>query len=120
MPDKRAALREAVIRTRERFHAVPARYVKGRPLIGLVGEIFCRLNTFSNDDAARRIEKLGGECWLSDISEWVWYTNWWREGDCIRDQGRFTTAFLSSRSKAICNIRMRRRCWRRCRRTCAL
>ena len=23
----------------------------------------------------RRIEKYGGEAWLSDITEWVWYTN---------------------------------------------
>ena len=53
---------------RERFHAIPA-HEKGRLFIGLVGEIFCRLNTFSNEDVARRIEQLGGECWLSDISE---------------------------------------------------
>ncbi|MFH1747215.1 MAG: hypothetical protein ABIG44_09255 [Planctomycetota bacterium] len=91
---KLPALVAAVTRMRERFHAVPARYTRERPLIGLVGEIFCRLNTFSNEDAARRIEKLGGECWLSDISEWVWYTNWSRQVDCVRDQGCFTAAFL--------------------------
>ena len=78
----------------------PRRYEEGRPLIGLVGEIFCRLNTFSNDDSARRIEQLGGECWLSDVSEWVWYTNWSRETDCIRDHGRFTAAFLKLKLKS--------------------
>jgi predicted nucleotide-binding protein (sugar kinase/HSP70/actin superfamily) len=46
-----------------------------RPLIGVVGEIFCRLNTFSNQDIIRRIEAHGGECCLSDITEWVKYTN---------------------------------------------
>ncbi len=67
-----SALKEA----REYYHAVPARYVRHKPLIGVVGEIFCRLNTFSNYDAVRKIEAHGGECWISDIGEWVWYTNW--------------------------------------------
>ncbi len=65
-----------VTQVRDLYRSVPARYVKGRPLIGVVGEIFCRLNEFSNRDAVRRIEAHGGEVWLSDISEWVWYTNW--------------------------------------------
>jgi predicted nucleotide-binding protein (sugar kinase/HSP70/actin superfamily) len=84
---------------RDRFHAVPARYEKGRPFIGLVGEIFCRLSTFSNDDAARRIEQAGGECWLSDVAEWIWYTNWSRETDCIRDEGRLNLSFLKLKLK---------------------
>ena len=46
-----------------------------RPLIGVVGEIFCRQNTFSNFDLIRVVEEQGGECWLSDIGEWVWYTD---------------------------------------------
>ncbi|HSL91289.1 MAG TPA: hypothetical protein VK863_01465, partial [Candidatus Limnocylindrales bacterium] len=46
-----------------------------RPLVGVVGEIFCRLNTFSNDDVMRKVEEAGGECWISDVSEWVWKTN---------------------------------------------
>jgi len=45
------------------------------PLIGIVGEIFCRLNTFSNENLVRRLEEYGAECWLSDIVEWIWYTN---------------------------------------------
>lgn len=96
---KLAALREAVGRTRDRFHAVPARYAKGRPLIGLVGEIYCRLNTFSNEDTARRVERLGGEGWLSDISEWVWYTNWSREHDWQRDHGRLSLGYLKLKLK---------------------
>ena len=94
------ALADALARVRDRFRAVPARYVKGRPLIGLVGEIFCRLNTFSNDDAARRVERLGGECWLSDISEWVWYTNRSRETEWARDRGRFNTGYLKLKLKS--------------------
>jgi predicted nucleotide-binding protein (sugar kinase/HSP70/actin superfamily) len=41
----------------------------------VVGEIFCRLNTFSNNELLRHIEAQGGECWLTGIGEWVWYTN---------------------------------------------
>ena len=41
----------------------------------MVGEIFCRLNTFANFDLIRLVEEQGGECWLSDIGEWVWYTD---------------------------------------------
>lgn len=84
---------------RDAFRAVPAAYQKGRPLIGLVGEIFCRLNTFSNDDTARRIEKLGGECWLSDIAEWIWYVNWFVDDKTRRAQGRFNLARLTHKIK---------------------
>jgi predicted nucleotide-binding protein (sugar kinase/HSP70/actin superfamily) len=40
-----------------------------------VGEIFCRLNTFSNEDLIRKLESYGAEACLSHISEWVEYTN---------------------------------------------
>ncbi|MDI6809459.1 MAG: hypothetical protein QME66_10830 [Candidatus Eisenbacteria bacterium] len=63
-----------LVRSRDRFRAVPADYTKEKLLIGMVGEIFCRLNDFSNEDAIRKIEKFGGQVWLSDVGEWVWYT----------------------------------------------
>lgn len=46
---------------------------ESRPLVGVVGEIFCRLHAFSNQDLVRRLERAGGEAWVSDIGEWVWY-----------------------------------------------
>jgi len=69
-----AAVVECLGETRERFAGVA---VQGepRPLIGVVGEIFCRLNSFSNQDLIRRLEHAGGEAWLSDVSEWIWYCN---------------------------------------------
>jgi predicted nucleotide-binding protein (sugar kinase/HSP70/actin superfamily) len=85
---------------RDRFRAVPAQYMKGRPLIGLVGEIYCRVNTFANEDIARRIEQLGGECWLSDLMEWIWYTNWGRETDLLRDRGWFNLDYLKIKLKS--------------------
>jgi predicted nucleotide-binding protein (sugar kinase/HSP70/actin superfamily) len=69
------AIRDSLVRSRDRFRAVPIHRDASMPLIGVVGEIFCRLNTFSNDDLVRRLEEYGGEAWLSDITEWVWYTN---------------------------------------------
>lgn len=70
-----AAVVGALTAVRDRFRALPARYDRSRPLIGVVGEIFCRLNTFSNFDLIRVVEEAGGECWLADIGEWIWYTD---------------------------------------------
>jgi predicted nucleotide-binding protein (sugar kinase/HSP70/actin superfamily) len=76
--DARCQLRslvEAMARCRDRFRRVPALYDPEIPLIGVVGEIFCRLNTFSNEDLIRKLEGYGAECCLSHIGEWVSYTN---------------------------------------------
>jgi predicted nucleotide-binding protein (sugar kinase/HSP70/actin superfamily) len=81
---------------RSRFDAI-AVYKKGTfPLIGVLGEIFCRLNTFSNQDLIRKFEEHGAECWLVGISEWILYTN----ADEIRrlkEKGQyFTRKFLKA------------------------
>jgi len=60
---------------RDLFRKLPVDFDKDTLLIGVVGEIFCRLNTFSNEDLIRKLESFGAQAWLSDISEWVWYTN---------------------------------------------
>lgn len=70
-----ASLQRSLRRARDRFHGVPARFDSSRPLIGVVGEIFCRLNNFSNQEVVRRFEAHGGECWMTDIAEWIAYTN---------------------------------------------
>ncbi len=68
------AIRESLIRSRDRFRRIPTRRDRNAPLIGVVGEIFCRLNTFSNENLIRGLEEYGAEAWLSDIVEWIWYT----------------------------------------------
>jgi len=73
-PVQLRALRDALVRGRDRFRAIRILRDPSTPRIGVVGEIFCRLHTFSNDDLVRRIEEFGAETWLSDITEWVWYT----------------------------------------------
>jgi predicted nucleotide-binding protein (sugar kinase/HSP70/actin superfamily) len=76
----------ALTGVRDRLRALPR--TKGeRPLIGVVGEIFCRLNEFSNEHVVRRIERLGGEAWLADITEWVHYTRVMRR-ELLAEQGR--------------------------------
>jgi predicted nucleotide-binding protein (sugar kinase/HSP70/actin superfamily) len=73
--EKLARIVAALRKGRELLRNVPADFSSPRPLIGVVGEIFCRLNAFSNDDVVRKVEEAGGECWISDVTEWVWYTN---------------------------------------------
>jgi predicted nucleotide-binding protein (sugar kinase/HSP70/actin superfamily) len=69
-----AAIGRCLLRSRTRFRGVTVRD-EDRPLIGLVGEIFCRLNSFSNDELVRRLEAAGAAAWMNDVSEWIWYTN---------------------------------------------
>ncbi|MCJ7545198.1 MAG: hypothetical protein MUP47_11685 [Phycisphaerae bacterium] len=94
--DRFTGILEALRTSRELFHAIPARYTKDKPLVGVVGEIFCRLNTFSNSDAVRKIEAHGGEAWISDVSEWVWYTNWSQKHLLRRDGKTFSLAMLAA------------------------
>jgi len=45
----------------------------GKPIVGIVGEIYTRANKFSNENAVREIEALGGEVWMPPIGEWLLY-----------------------------------------------
>lgn len=94
-----SALLKALGKARGLFHAVPARYSPNKPLIGVVGEIFCRLNTFSNCEAVRRIEAHGGEAWISDVTEWVWYTNWSQKTLLKRSGKGFGASMLAASVK---------------------
>ena len=62
-----------------------------------MGEIFCRLNTFSNGDLIRRLEQHGAECWLAGVSEWILYTN----ADEIRRLKELEKIFSKKFLKAI-------------------
>ena len=95
------ALVDSLERARKRFACVEVDDTQKRPLIGVVGEIFCRLNNFSNNDLVRRLEKHGAECWISDIGEWVTYTNE-EEARLLRLEGR-----TLSRAMLKCVLRTR-------------
>lgn len=74
---KFADLKDCLRRCRELFENIDADYRSNRLLIGIAGEIFCRLNNFSNEDLARKIEDHGGEAWVTDMGEWIYYSNYW-------------------------------------------
>jgi len=77
-------LREELISIRDNFRAIDAEFVKGKPLLAVVGEIFCRHNRFANENMIRKLEEHGAETWLADVGEWIFYTNWSRMDNMIR------------------------------------
>lgn len=93
--EKLADMKAALSRSKEAFLAIPVRE-EDRPLIGVVGEIFCRLNTFSNEELIRRIEANGGECWLAGVGEWIWYTTEERFRRYREEKHRVSTDWLKA------------------------
>jgi predicted nucleotide-binding protein (sugar kinase/HSP70/actin superfamily) len=92
-----AALQSCLLQIRDRYRSLPARYERGRLFVGIQGEIFCRMEEFSNEAVIRRLEACGAEAWLSDISEWVWYCNAEQEFLLRATGRRLTLALLGAR-----------------------
>ncbi len=91
---------DVITRARDRFRAIPIKKGEQKPLIGVVGEIFCRHHGFSNEELIRKVEEFGGEVWLSDITEWVWYTAS-EERKNLRLAGRrFSKAMLANKIRS--------------------
>ena len=84
---------------KKQFRSIPARYDPEFPLIGVVGEIFCRLNEFSNENIIKVVEKCGGEAWLAGISEWIWYTNHGQMDELRKKGKRFSAAMSVAKLK---------------------
>ncbi|MBI5345165.1 MAG: CoA activase, partial [Deltaproteobacteria bacterium] len=57
------------------FKAIPVRPSGGKPIIGVVGEIYVRSNLFSNENLVGKLEALGAEVRVPTIAEWIYYTN---------------------------------------------
>jgi predicted nucleotide-binding protein (sugar kinase/HSP70/actin superfamily) len=88
---------EAALQTaRDTFRQLGVRYTR-RPLIGVVGEIACRLTPCMNDDIIRSIEERGGECTLAHIVEWIFYTNVEHERRLRQEGRRFSKAMLAAK-----------------------
>jgi len=68
-------LEEALRRSVERFNRIDVAGAGTKPLIGIVGEIFVRLNRFSNENVIAKIEQFGGEAWVAPLTEWILYVN---------------------------------------------
>ena len=69
--DLERALQESI----EDFNRVQVDGLGAKPLIGIVGEIFVRLNRFANENVIRKIEQFGGEAWIAPLTEWILYVN---------------------------------------------
>ena len=72
-------LEDLVAQAGRDFLAVPRVPGLTKPLIGVVGEIYVRNNTFSNEDVVGVIEANGGEAWVAPISEWFLYTSYMQQ-----------------------------------------
>jgi predicted nucleotide-binding protein (sugar kinase/HSP70/actin superfamily) len=70
----RRHISEVLVTAKEAFESIPVSR-ETKPLIGIIGEIFVRSNSFSNEDLIRKIEALGGEAYLTPADEWVSYIN---------------------------------------------
>jgi len=57
------------------FADIPADLSKRKMIIGVVGEIYLRLNRYANNNLVELLEGLGAEVMLAPMSEWVFYTN---------------------------------------------
>jgi predicted CoA-substrate-specific enzyme activase len=77
-------LPEALRKGLEPFGRIEMHGAGTRPLIGIVGEIFVRLNAFSNENVIRKIEQFGGEAWLAPLTEWILYVNTISKGRSLR------------------------------------
>ncbi len=60
----------------EQFETLAVDCSKPRPLIGLVGEIYFRLNNNVNQNIIRQIEAIGGEVMVATTMEWIYFANW--------------------------------------------
>jgi predicted CoA-substrate-specific enzyme activase len=67
-------IKDLLGRARRDFGHLP-RYAERKPLVGIVGEIFVRSNSFSNEDLIRKVESLGCEAYLAPVEEWLYYIN---------------------------------------------
>jgi predicted nucleotide-binding protein (sugar kinase/HSP70/actin superfamily) len=79
-------LQDAVKWIARQFEALPVDRSELRPLIGLVGEIYLRVNEYANQDIIRQVEAVGGEVVLATLQEWIYFVNW-HHVRRMRDEG---------------------------------
>ena len=96
MKEKFVTLVDVMDEITHEFKQIPANYSKEKPLIGVVGEIYCRLDDFANAYLIRRIEKYGGEVWLASIAEWVFYVNFMQKVDLKIDGKNYSKSMLGA------------------------
>jgi predicted CoA-substrate-specific enzyme activase len=68
-------LEECLQKSIDQFNQIQVDRLGTKPLIGIVGEIFVRLNRFANENVIQKIEQFGGEAWIAPLTEWILYVN---------------------------------------------
>jgi predicted nucleotide-binding protein (sugar kinase/HSP70/actin superfamily) len=89
-------LTDGIKSIRRKFDNISTNYTRSKPLIGVIGEIYCRMDNFANAQLLRRIEKFGGEAWLASVSEWVWYSNFYQQQDLKMKGEMFSLEMLGT------------------------
>lgn len=60
----------------DEFRRLPVDLSEPRPVVGLVGEVYLRLNEHANQDLIRHVEAAGGEVRVAGFMEFMYYSNW--------------------------------------------
>ena len=97
-------LQEVMIFCGGQFENIPVDRSQRKPWIGIVGEIFVRSHSFSNQDIVRKLEALGAEVTLCGFAEWIYYTNFTRLRTSIRE--RDLKGYFGNRLKDYVQRRM--------------
>ncbi len=70
------ALQERMTGIIQSGKAVMDRHMEQKPRVGIVGEIYLRSHTHSNQDLVRLLERCGAEVVVASISEWMDFTTY--------------------------------------------
>jgi predicted nucleotide-binding protein (sugar kinase/HSP70/actin superfamily) len=70
-----AEFEELLRRAQDDFARIPLRD-EDRPLVGVVGEYYVRLDPLANQDILRKLEAEGAETWLAPATEFFGYVNY--------------------------------------------
>ncbi len=73
--EKKENLLKVMIEIRKTFDDISVRNRAEKPVVGIVGEIYVRLNRFANENIIRVLEEMGAEVWLPTVGEWIYYIN---------------------------------------------
>jgi len=83
----------------EDFRTIPVNRETRKPIVGVIGEIFMRDNTYCNGGLINRLEKLGVETLIAPFSEWISYSTYRYTRDSIWK--RDVRGYLKSQIQAL-------------------
>jgi predicted CoA-substrate-specific enzyme activase len=66
------------------FRKIIDKNIPEKPLVGIVGEIYIRNNSFSNNRLADKLESLGAEVDITSFTEWIFFTTEMYKRDSLR------------------------------------